>query len=188
MGDALEVNALNFMPFSKHQNSKHCVDQQWSGWFQNEAPKFVLYARQRCEGLAEAEDVFQEALVRVWQIQRGCFPPNAFLLFQSIRRFAVDYARKRIRRKQREDKSMVGVEEKAWFLDSLDQFERSQMLEKALRLLPLEQQEVVVLKLWGELTYEQIAELTGVSANTAASRYRYALQHLEKSMSGDIEQ
>ncbi len=184
MGGALRVNAVQFMAFSVHQKNKLCNDQEWSRWFQTEAPKFLLYARQKCEGLAEAEDVLQEAVVRVWKIQKGEFPPNPFLLFQSLRRIAVDFARKRIRRKQREDKSMVSEEHLSWFCDPLEKEECSQTLEHALKSLPVEQQEVVLLKLWGELTYEQIAELTGVSANTSASRYRYALQSLEKAFGG----
>ena len=184
VGIALRINATEFMAFSANQKSKLCNDQEWSRWFQSEAPRFLLYARQKCEGLAEAEDVLQEALVRVWKIQRGEFPPNPFLLFQSLRRIAVDHARKRIRRKLREDKSMVSEEHLSWFTDPVEGEESHQMLENALKSLPVEQQEVVLLKLWGELTYEQIAELTGVSGNTAASRYRYALQSLEKSLGG----
>lgn len=184
MGDALRINAILFMAFSSNQKNKLCSDQEWSHWFQSEAPRFLLYARQKCEGLAEAEDVFQEALLRVWKVQRGDFPPNPFLLFQSIRRIAVDFARKRIRRQKREDKSVENLIPANWFCLTLEDKERHQMLEDALKSLPVEQQEVVMLKIWGELKYEQIAELTGVSANTAASRYRYALQSLEKVFSG----
>ena len=39
--------------------------------------------------------------------------------------------------------------------------------------LPPEQREVVLLKIDGELTFAQIAEVIGASMNTAASRYRY---------------
>jgi RNA polymerase sigma-70 factor (ECF subfamily) len=55
-------------------------------------------------------------------------------------------------------------------------------LEKALLALPAEQQEVLLLKIDGELTFVQIAEVVGVSMNTAASRYRYALEKLRKDL------
>ncbi len=55
-----------------------------------------------------------------------------------------------------------------------------------LATLPQEQREVVVLKIWHEHTFEQIADLLGISANTIAGRYRYALQKLRKSLK-DIE-
>ena len=54
----------------------------------------------------------------------------------------------------------------------------SERLERALGVLPLEQREVIALKIDGELTFREIAEVTGVSINTAASRYRYALEKL----------
>ncbi len=48
----------------------------------------------------------------------------------------------------------------------------------ALRTLPLEQRQVVVLKIWEELTFQEIADLLDCSIQTAASRYRYAIQKL----------
>ena len=45
--------------------------------------------------------------------------------------------------------------------------------------LPLEQREVLALKIHGELTFKEIAAVCGVSPNTAASRYRYALEKLK---------
>ena len=52
-------------------------------------------------------------------------------------------------------------------------------LQSALASLPDEQREVVVLKIWGQLTFEEAAAVIGVSPNTAASRYRYALEKLK---------
>lgn len=46
--------------------------------------------------------------------------------------------------------------------------------------LPAEQREVVILRIWGELSFKEIAELTGVSINTALGRMRYALINLRK--------
>jgi RNA polymerase sigma-70 factor (ECF subfamily) len=51
-------------------------------------------------------------------------------------------------------------------------------LEQALQQLPAEQREVVHLKVWEGMTFQEIADLTGESLNTAASRYRYATENL----------
>jgi RNA polymerase sigma-70 factor (ECF subfamily) len=51
-------------------------------------------------------------------------------------------------------------------------------LEFALQKLPAEQREVVVLKLWQELTFEEISQICQIPVNTAASRYRYGLDKL----------
>jgi RNA polymerase sigma-70 factor (ECF subfamily) len=49
----------------------------------------------------------------------------------------------------------------------------------ALQELPVEQREVIALKLDGSLTFAQIADVLRISPNTAASRYRYAMEKLQ---------
>jgi RNA polymerase sigma factor (sigma-70 family) len=49
----------------------------------------------------------------------------------------------------------------------------------AISVLPEEQRAVVHLKIWEDQTFAEIAETLGIPANTAASRYRYALDKLE---------
>ena len=51
-------------------------------------------------------------------------------------------------------------------------------LEAALDQLPAEQREIVVLKLWEERTFDEISRICDIPLNTAASRYRYALDKL----------
>jgi RNA polymerase sigma factor (sigma-70 family) len=51
---------------------------------------------------------------------------------------------------------------------------------KLLDYLPSEQREVVVMRLYGELSFKEIAEQTNVSLNTALGRMRYALLNLRK--------
>jgi RNA polymerase sigma factor (sigma-70 family) len=57
-------------------------------------------------------------------------------------------------------------------------------LQAALAELPEEQREVVVMRIWSGLTLEEVATATGVSLNTVASRYRYALGKLRLRLSG----
>ncbi|MEK7483314.1 MAG: sigma-70 family RNA polymerase sigma factor, partial [Planctomycetota bacterium] len=51
-------------------------------------------------------------------------------------------------------------------------------VEKALEELPSEQKEVLVLKNFNQLTFQEIAQITESSPDTVASRYRYGLQKL----------
>jgi RNA polymerase sigma-70 factor (ECF subfamily) len=51
-------------------------------------------------------------------------------------------------------------------------------IERALRALPAEQREVVHLKVYEGMTFQEIADATGESINTVASRYRYALEKM----------
>lgn len=52
-------------------------------------------------------------------------------------------------------------------------------IETALNLLPEEQKEVLLLRLWKDLTLEEVARIQQVSLQTVSSRYRYALQKLK---------
>ena len=70
----------------------------------------------------------------------------------------------------------------AWFEANIEGNDRANRLEEAVVQLPSEQREVVVLKIWGGLTFAQIAEQLEVPANTAASRYRYALTKLRETL------
>ncbi len=57
-----------------------------------------------------------------------------------------------------------------------------EQIQSAVKRLPQEQAEVVVLKIWEELTFAEIADILGESPNTAASRYRYALEKLSRTL------
>lgn len=58
-------------------------------------------------------------------------------------------------------------------------------LERGLAALPPEQREVVALKIDGGLTFAEIAAVLGLRPNTAASRYRYALEKLRAALKED---
>lgn len=64
---------------------------------------------------------------------------------------------------------------------------RGERLRRALAGLPGEQREVIALKIDGGLTFAQVAGVLGIPANTAASRYRYALDKLRARLGEDPE-
>ena len=58
----------------------------------------------------------------------------------------------------------------------------SEELVLALASLPPEQREIVVLKIDANLTFAQIGQVLAISPNTAASRYRYAIDKLRRTL------
>jgi RNA polymerase sigma-70 factor (ECF subfamily) len=70
------------------------------------------------------------------------------------------------------------MESLRWFDSEQDPGPEAETVSSALAVLPPEQREVIVLRLWHGLTFESVAELQGISPNTAAGRYRYGLQKL----------
>jgi RNA polymerase sigma-70 factor, ECF subfamily len=156
----------------------------WKQWIEAHGPRLLLCARQWTRSLADAEDVLQEGFVRYWRHQRHLPGDPQALLVTSIRRAALDLARREDRRTAREQRADGGLEEREAVFQKLpgEGDERRQEIEAALRRLPPDQREVLVLKIWQELTFEQIGEALDIPANTAASRYRYALIALRKQL------
>jgi RNA polymerase sigma-70 factor (ECF subfamily) len=160
------------------------ANNDWRDWFEAHGPKLLFCARQWTRTSADAEDIVQEAFVRYWRHQRHLPGDPQALLITSIRRAAIDHARRETRRTVREDKADGGLEEReiSFTPQPGENGERRQEIEAALQKLSELQREVLVLKIWNELTFEQIAEILGIPANTAASRYRYALGALRKEL------
>ena len=155
-------------------------DDSWKDWFHHHGPKLLLCARQWTRSLADAEDVVQEAFVRFWRHQRHLPGEPRALLIVSIRRAAIDLVRKADRRTAREEFS---AEETGRLFESDPAGdERVQLIQSAMARLPGTQREVLVLKIWGELTFDEISRELGIPLNTAASRYRYALAALRQEL------
>jgi RNA polymerase sigma-70 factor (ECF subfamily) len=72
--------------------------------------------------------------------------------------------------------------ETVWFNPPDRDYAAELNLRRALYMLPDHQRCVIVLHIWGELTFSEIASLLDISSNTVASRYRYALAKLRESM------
>jgi RNA polymerase sigma-70 factor (ECF subfamily) len=154
----------------------------WKECFDQVAPNLVLYARQLTPSLADAEDVVQMAFVRWWRRFPDGDRQHIPLLYAAVRTIALDQRRSESRRIRREAASEIALPAgDAPFFDSPpENKEAAAILSDALSKLPEEQREVVTLKLWGGLTFQEIATTLGQSINTIAGRYRYALNHLQK--------
>jgi RNA polymerase sigma-70 factor (ECF subfamily) len=158
------------------------IDAHWRACYQQLAPKLLLFARQWVASAADAEDVVQNAFVRFWRHQPQARPEHYPLLYAAVRTSALDLLRSHDRRVKREADDRVSVPrgDEQIFDTTIDQREHAAAVQTALGQLPQAQREVVVLKVWGELTFAQIAQTLGESINTIASRYRYALETLRR--------
>ncbi|HEX4348792.1 MAG TPA: RNA polymerase sigma factor [Verrucomicrobiae bacterium] len=152
----------------------------WDEWLARHAPKLLLFARQQTRCEADARELVQDAIVEAWRKQAEGTVPSPGLVFGLIHHRAIDLARRNSRRSNREVIAYEAMPQE-WFAPEIEDRERARMLQEALNRLPAAQREVVTLKIWGELTFAEIAEALEIPANTAASRYRYALEDLRKS-------
>ncbi len=154
----------------------------WRRWLDEHAPRFLLFARQQARSGADAQDLVQDALVEACGRAGKPLPPAPALVFATIRRRAIDQARREDRRAQRE--SATAPEQTAWFDTGVEERESATLVQDAMNKLPDTYREVITLKVWGELTFAEIGTALGIPANTAASRYRYGLEELRKLTKG----
>lgn len=151
--------------------------EDWKVCFSELAPGLVLFARQFVRTSADAEDIVQDAFVRFWRKEHSI--ENRGLLYATVRSVALDLLRRDVRRARREANAALEVEQSTQPQFDFDDGSQ-QELAAAVDRLPVEQREVLVMKIWNELTFAEIGQALGISQNTAASRYRYALAALKK--------
>lgn len=168
---------------------------EWRAWLEAHGPKLLLFARQQTRSHQDAEDVFQDALVKlIEKIQSNEFIGGEDswqpYLYTTIRRLSIDLSRRDDRRKRREDTVGAETGEAAhetfdpWFESESSDDETRSQLEEKLKEVPEKFAEVIIMKIWGEKTFAEIGEILGISQNTAASRYRYGLEALKRSLGG----
>jgi RNA polymerase sigma-70 factor (ECF subfamily) len=158
---------------------------EWRDWLDQNASRLLAYARARCASAEEAEDLLQEALIKLWSYQeeRDFRPPDLPLAFSVMRFLGLDHHRRKGRRERRDHKIIEFQKGQDHWLDpAVEDEEEAALLRDQVESLPDKLREVLVLKLWGGLTFAEIGELLSISHNTAASRYRYALEQLQKEL------
>ncbi len=146
------------------------------------APALVLYARTWCD---TPQDVVQDAFMQL--VRQPEMPQCAAAwLYQVVRNRAISVSRSAQRRRKHEERS--AAEAAAWFVPADDSRLDAQAAAEALSTLPLEQRETVVAKLWGGLSFDQIAALTQTSSSTAHRRYQAALTALRERLGVTISE
>ena len=158
------------------------VNEQQIDWCESlyaaKAAEIILYGRALGLSHSESEDVLQETFVALMALRTPPARPEHYCL-RCFRNRALNFRRSLLRRLARE------LESRRWFERSPaeNQLEREAM--RRLAGLPQDQREVIVLKIWHDCTFEEIAGLLGSSPNTVAGRYRYGLQKLRNVLKGN---
>jgi RNA polymerase sigma-70 factor (ECF subfamily) len=138
---------------------------------------------------ALAEDIFQETFIKIVNTLRsdkyneeGKFAPWAARVGRNL---AIDYIRKMKRDVTITDSegnnifNYISIAEES----NEDKIIRSQSehnIRQLVKRLPEEQRQVLIMRQWGNMSFQEIADATGVSINTALGRMRYALNNLRK--------
>lgn len=138
------------------------------------AAALELYAAQ---WTAAPEDIVQEAfleLVRQEPVPERVVP----WLYRVVRNRAVSQVRSAARRRQHETAAAELMS--SWFACDNGRALDAEAATEALKSLPGEQREAIVARIWGGLTFEEIAEVTGTSTSTAHRWYESGLKSLRE--------
>jgi RNA polymerase sigma factor (sigma-70 family) len=140
------------------------------------APALLLFAVALSGERSRAQDAVHQVFAKL--LESGglnhVVDAKAYL-FTSVRNAVLNDRKARLR-------DVALDPECAWFEPPHRDFAEELNLRRALWALPEDQREVITLHIWGELTFSQVADVLGISANTAASRYRYALAKLREAL------
>ena len=149
--------------------------------YRQHGTQLVLFASALIGERSRAQDVVHQVFLKM--LERGSLghatDAKAYL-FTSVRNAVLNEAGVRSRDVPLDPKS-------AWFDPPDRDYAAERNLRRAIGALGEDQREIVVLHIWGELTFLQIARVLSISPNTAASRYRYALARLRDAMSAREE-
>ena len=154
--------------------------EAFAALFDQHARRMLALARAISGSHTDAEDALQQTFLDLFRSRNAlarAMDLEAYV-FQSVRRCAW---RLSSRRKE------SGLPAEAWEQaapEDAPEYETSAELERALAGLAGEQREVLSLKFDAGMSFAQIGALLGIPPNTAASRYRYALQHLSRALGG----
>jgi RNA polymerase sigma-70 factor (ECF subfamily) len=157
---------------------RHEIERLYDG----HAPSLFAFLLNFTRNENDTRDLLQEIFVKIArepELLDNVQNERAFLI-RLAHNLAIDLIRRRQTRER--TKENFAVETISIFAPASDPDEEyfRQELSVALEDLPEDQRAVVHLKLWEELTFDTIADVLGISPNTAASRYRYGLDKLRE--------
>jgi RNA polymerase sigma factor (sigma-70 family) len=159
------------------ETTLHAIIQRW-------APTLVLYSRQWC---ASPEDAVQESLIEL--VKEMHVPPNPIAwLFHVVRFRSQNQARAQRRREHHEQ--VAAALRTAWFESNSDPTSRFDGHELTTALVRLESldREIVIARIWGQLSWSEVSELVDRPISTLHRRYTQALHELRKNLTIAIPQ
>lgn len=136
-----------------------------------------------------AEDIFQDTFVKVIRTIQvsGYKEQGKFLAW--VLRVAHNLCMDHFRRVRQFVPVVTEEGEDIWHLldmkednagDAMERRQTHETVRSMIEQLPEDQREVVIMRVYGDLSFKEIADITGVSINTALGRMRYALINLRK--------
>jgi RNA polymerase sigma-70 factor (ECF subfamily) len=150
------------------------VNEALNRLYDRHASALRLYARTWCRC---ADDALQEAMVELANQSEMPSEPVAWL-YRAVRFRAINFHRSERRRHEREQ--LVANQKEPFFVEEPSTDIDVNELESALQRLTDRNLEIVVTRIWGGLSFHQIADLTHLSSSSVHRHYRDSLKELKQ--------
>ena len=141
--------------------------------YEQHGAALLLYARSFAVDAAVGEDLVHEVFLKLLRGKTEVPDIPLAYLYRAVRNAALNALRDRRSRDARDN-------EITWFQHREGKHEQELALQSALSELPEDQRATVIMRIWGGMNLEEVADAAGVPVSTAASRYRYALEKLRE--------
>lgn len=144
------------------------------------ADSLFRYAAALTGSADDAEDAVQEVFIRIAHNLKhiGKVKNVKSYLYSATRNAAYSQFRSKKHRQDIHQAMCLDFKIKTDF-ETDKKLSESAAICEAFAKLPIDQREVILLKVFDEMTFKEISETTGISMNTVASRYRYAIEKLK---------
>jgi RNA polymerase sigma factor (sigma-70 family) len=152
-------------------------------WFDAHSQRLVLYARHWLSD-DQAQDAVQVAFARLMGQLRTPRDVQAWL-FRTVRNEALTRLRRRECHARRH--RLLSAEQASWFESQPEDLVDARRAQEILMTLPAERREVVLLRIWGQLSLKQIGRIVGSPLTTVQSRYKAALAAIKERMQESCE-
>ncbi len=151
--------------------------KQLAEWYEAHGTELMLYARQWSPD-QQAEDIVQDAFIKLLK-QRRCPDNVRAWLFRVVRNASISMVR-RLQRRRAGQKFLH--RETLWFESRCDDLIDARLAQDLLQTLPSHLGEIVLLRIWGQMTLKEISEVVNKSIPWIHNEYKTALEMIRKSL------
>ena len=145
--------------------------KQLAQWYEAHGTELMLYARQWSPD-QQAEDIVQDAFIKLLK-QRRCPDNVRAWLFRVVRNASISMVR-RLQRRRAGQKSLR--RETLWFESRRDDLIDARLAQESLQTLPSHLREIVMLRIWGQMTLKEISQVVNKSIPWVHHDYKMALE------------
>ena len=154
-------------------NSKTNIEQlaEWIDQWQEQLFRYAFY---RVGSRSDAEDIVQDAFLKIFSVQGSIANPKAYL-YRIVSNGCVDLLRHKSKLTPLEERMPTPPQSET--TEAEEEFRR---INNLLKELPEQQSEVIRLHIYGQMKFTEIAEMMDISASTIKSRFSSGIERLRQ--------